>query len=77
MTQHNISFALLFRAPRLGARLGVPVDGCTVYVSTVLYGGERFTRVEAEECETLHYAGDIDTDKAARFYMDGAPCVEA
>jgi hypothetical protein len=73
----NGNIKMLARAPRLGARLGTSVEGCKVYVSTVLYGRERFTRVEADECETLHYAGDLDTDAAARGYFFGAPSIES
>jgi len=71
----NISFALISRAPKMGATLRVPVGGCKVDVSTVLYAGRRFTRVEAPECEPAFYAGVLDTDTAARNYIDGATCV--
>lgn len=68
---------MLARAPRLGARLGYSIDGCTVFVSSVIYGRERFTRVEAEECETLHFAGDLDTAVAAANYLQGAASIES
>lgn len=38
--------------------MGVDVDGCRLWVSTILYGRQRFTRVDADECEPArrHYA---------------------
>lgn len=66
-----ISFALITRAPRMGARLGVRVDGCLIWVSTVFYAGKRFTRVEADECEPAFYHGEIDQQEAAERYLSG------
>lgn len=71
----NISFALISRAPKMGATLRVPFDGCKVDVSTVLFAGRRFTRAEADECEPCFYEGELDTYEAARRYIEGAPCV--
>ena len=70
----NVSFDLIKQAPCLGARLGVTVDGCKVWVSTILFAGELYTRVEADECEPCFYLGDIDTRTAAQNYIEGAPC---
>ena len=63
---------MLARAPRLGARFGVTIEGATLYVSTVLYGQKKYTRVEADECETVHFSGVLGEYEAARAYMDGA-----
>lgn len=71
MTTNKNSLGLLERAPRMGARLSVRVDGCRLWVSTVLYARERFTRVEADECQPCFYPGEIDGLTAGRMYMDG------
>lgn len=70
----DISFVMISRAPLIGARMGVDVDGCRLWVSTILYGRQRFTRVDADECEPAFYEGDVDTYIAARNYLEGAPC---
>lgn len=69
----NINMGLLKRAPTIGARLGVRIDGALLWVSTVLYAGQLFTRVEAEECATLFYEGEVDSNEAGQRYIDGDP----
>lgn len=69
-----ISYDLISRAPNLGAMLVVTVDDCRINVSTILYAGKKFTRAQADECEPCFYEGDIDTYRAARNYLEGAPC---
>ena len=74
MRSNEIDLGLISRAPKLGATLIVTVDGCRMDVSTVLYAGRKFTRVEADECEPAFFEGVVDTYQAARDYLEGAPC---
>lgn len=51
----EINRTLILRAPALGARLGVSVQGCKMWVSTIRFANELWTRVETDECEPLFY----------------------
>lgn len=52
-------------------KVGISIEGATMWVSTVFVGTHVFTRVEADEAATIHYRGRFEPQDAAAAYLGG------
>ena len=68
MSKRDFMSERLAQMDRMGARLGYSHKGLYVYISTVLFAGEKYTRVECDGFTPEHFPGSISLRDAADMF---------